>query len=305
MHLPGILNAFAENDLPVLEGPHFVDEGCIIDGELKTFDELYFATQGEKIVWYIKNYPISSDISTIILMSADLGINPMIVNMKDKEKKYQYYFVQESPLPEDVAKIISQSNYRLQRIKEWLENMKTIININLKKKEDFYSRYSNSKLSSEITEFIYNECYGENYKNNIIINIYTKLKISNKEKNAMMDTIRRTFGLKVQDELYYYEKAKFKKTILFLIGIVLIIIYYLSFVEVVSEIILILGWLAIWESVYSFLSDSSKDYIRIYRLRKLASSRIYFVDSSDTLSNSWDKVFNEDFIFFSSSLSKV
>ena len=121
----------------------------------------------------------------------------------------------------------------------------------------------------------------------------------------MMDTIRRTFGLKVQDELYYYEKAKFKKTILFLIGIVLIIIYYLSFVEVVSEIILILGWLAIWESVYSFLSDSSKDYIRIYRLRKLASSRIYFVDSSDTLSNSWDKVFNEDFIFFSSSLSKV
>ena len=156
--------------------------------------------------------------------------------------------------------------------------MKTIININLKKKEDFYSRYSNSKLSSEITEFIYNECYGENYKNNIVIN--------NKKKNSMMDTIRRTFGLKVQDELYYYEKAKFKKTILFLIGIVLIIIYYLSFVEVVSEIILILGWLAIWESVYSFLSDSSKDYIRIYRLRKLASSRIYFVDSSDTLSNS-------------------
>ena len=41
LHLPSILNAFAENDLPVLEGPHFVDEGCIIDGELKTFDELY------------------------------------------------------------------------------------------------------------------------------------------------------------------------------------------------------------------------------------------------------------------------
>lgn len=89
--------------------------------------------------------------------------------------------------------------------------MKTIININLKKKDDFYSRYSTKKLSSEITDFIYNECYGENYKNNIIINIYTKLKLSDKEKNAMMDTIRRTFGLKVQDEIYYYEKAKFKK----------------------------------------------------------------------------------------------
>ena len=164
--------------------------------------------------------------------------------------------------------------------------MKTMININLKKKEDFYSRYSNQKLNSELTDFIYNECYGEDYKNNIVINIYTKLKISKNEKNDMMDTIRRTFGLKVQDELYYYEKAKFKKTILFLIGIVLIVIYYLSFIEVLSEIILILGWLAIWESVYSFLTDSSKDYIRIYRLRKLASSRIYFLSSSEEDSNS-------------------
>ena len=164
--------------------------------------------------------------------------------------------------------------------------MKTIININLKKKEDFYSKYSNQKLNAELTDFIYNECYGEDYKNNIVINIYTKLKISKNEKNDMMDTIRRTFGLKVQDELYYYEKAKFKKTILFLIGIVLIVIYYLSFIEVLSEIILILGWLAIWESVYSFLADSSKDYIRIYRLRKLASSRIYFLSSSEEDSNS-------------------
>ena len=164
--------------------------------------------------------------------------------------------------------------------------MKTMININLKKKEDFYSRYSNQKLNSELTDFIYNECYGEDYKNNIVINIYTKLKISKNEKNDMMDTIRRTFGLKVQDELYYYEKAKFKKTILFLIGIVLIVIYYLSFIEVLSEIILILGWLAIWESVYSFLTDSSKDYIRIYRLRKLASSRIYFLSSFEEDSNS-------------------
>ena len=83
--------------------------------------------------------------------------------------------------------------------------MKTTININLKKKDDFYSSYTNKKLSPEITDYIYSECFGENFKNNIVINIYTKLKISDAEKNAMMDTVRRTFGLKVQDELYYYE----------------------------------------------------------------------------------------------------
>ena len=157
--------------------------------------------------------------------------------------------------------------------------MQTVIDINLKKKADFYSTYSSKRLNPELTEYIYNECYGEDYKNKVIINIHTNLKISDQEKNAMMDTIRRTFGLKVQDELYYYEKAKYKKTILFLIGIVLIIIYYLSFVDILREIILILGWLAIWESVYSFLVDSSKDYVHISRLRRLSASRIYFASN--------------------------
>ena len=43
--------------------------------------------------------------------------------------------------------------------------MKTTININLNKKDDFYSRYSSKKLSSELTDYIYNECYS-NINNN-------------------------------------------------------------------------------------------------------------------------------------------
>lgn len=159
--------------------------------------------------------------------------------------------------------------------------MQTTIKLNLKKKEDFYCKYSNYILNPELRSYLFDECYGDDYKNKIVINIYTKLKLSNSEKNKMIDTIRRTFGLKVQDELYYYEKSKFKKTILFLIGIVLIVIYYFSFVNIIKEIILILGWLSIWESVYSFLIDSKRDYIYIYRLKQYAKARIYFVDSSD------------------------
>ena len=67
-----------------------------------------------------------------------------------------------------------------------VDKMKTMININLKKKEDFYSRYSNQKLNSELTDFIYNECYGEDYKNNIVINIYTKFDWSENENNNII-----------------------------------------------------------------------------------------------------------------------
>ena len=87
----------------------------------------------------------------------------------------------------------------------------------------------------------------------------------------------------IESKLLY---AEFKKTILFLIGIVLIVIYYFSFVNIIKEIILILGWLSIWESVYSFLTDSKRDYIYIYRLKQYVKARIYFVDSSDEEDNS-------------------
>jgi len=156
--------------------------------------------------------------------------------------------------------------------------MKTIININLNRKNDFYNTYSNRQITNELKEFIYNECLGENYKNHITINIHTKLQLTEDEKENMMDAIRRTFGLRVQDELYYYEENQKKKTIMLLIGILLIILYYSPLVGVLKEIILILGWLDIWESVYSLIFDSRAKQVYIIRLRELAKARVYFLD---------------------------
>ena len=101
----------------------------------------------------------------------------------------------------------------------------------------------------------------------------------------MMDIIRSAYGLRVQDELAYYERSQNVKTILFLVGIALIILYYIASVTFLREIILILGWLAIWESTYSILTDSKKDYARIYRLRQLAKSRIYFYEIEKSKDN--------------------
>lgn len=154
--------------------------------------------------------------------------------------------------------------------------MYTEVEVYLKDITSFYSKYGKDKLNQELYDYICNECYGEYYKNNIKINIYTEKELSDEEKRKMMDIIRSTFGLRVQDELAYYENSKDIKAILFLIGIALIILYYIAHINFLKEIILILGWLAIWESTYSFLTDSKKDYIRIYRLRQLSNSRVYF-----------------------------
>lgn len=100
----------------------------------------------------------------------------------------------------------------------------------------------------------------------------------------MMDLIRRTFGLRVQDELYYTEKSQNRKVILLVLGVALIILYYCSIVSILREIILILGWLSIWESVYSLIFDTTNDYVKIARLKELAKSRVYFELSKDAKS---------------------
>lgn len=154
--------------------------------------------------------------------------------------------------------------------------MYTDIDIYLKEKSNFYSKYGKDRISKELFNYIYDECYGENYKNKIRINIYTEEELDDEDKHKMMDIIRRTFGLRVQDELVYYERNKDSKAILFLIGLALIILYYVAKINILREIILILGWLAIWESTYSFLTDSKKDYIHIYRLKQLSNARVYY-----------------------------
>lgn len=157
--------------------------------------------------------------------------------------------------------------------------MTTTINVNLSKKENFYSKYSSEKISKELKDFIYDECYGENYKNRITINIESKINLTDDEKHHMMDTIRKTFGLEVQDALYYSEKNQNKKTILLLVGIALIILYYANVISALRDIILIIGWLAIWDSINGLIFDTRDNFMRIRRLKELARARIYFSDS--------------------------
>ena len=115
--IPEFVRKLEENGLNMQIGPHFVEEGCIIDGRVEIFDELYFKTSGEKIIWFTKRFTLPDDINTIVLLSENLGIEPIIIHMKDKVKKYQYLFVQKDEIGEDIREMIASSNWKLSRIK--------------------------------------------------------------------------------------------------------------------------------------------------------------------------------------------
>lgn len=154
--------------------------------------------------------------------------------------------------------------------------MATEILVTLNRKSDFYNKFNNHKINERLSEYIYNESMEGNHKDKVIINIDSKVNISDEEKQDMIDIIRRNYGIMVQDLLYSYEKEQDKKAILLAIGVALIILYYTNFASILREIILMSGWVSICGSIYSLIFSSTQSYIKINRLKNLSKARIYF-----------------------------
>lgn len=152
--------------------------------------------------------------------------------------------------------------------------------VNLNKKRDFYNKYSKEKLSNLLSEFIYNESLEGKVGEKIVINIECKEKISNEEKEKMIDMVRRHFGIMVQDLLLTYDKEQSLKAILLVIGIFLILLYYMKIATILKDIILMTGWVSICGSVYGLIFSKTENDIKIKRLKALASARIYFIFNS-------------------------
>ena len=144
--------------------------------------------------------------------------------------------------------------------------MNAEILVNLNKKRDFYNKFSNLKINDKLSEYIYNESLEGDYNNKVIINITCKEKISDEEKQDMIDIIRKSYGI----------PALFIFGIGVLLGIALIIIYYTGFVSILKEVILMSGWLAICSSVYGLIFSSTQSFVKIKRLKNLSKARIYF-----------------------------
>ena len=92
--------------------------------------------------------------------------------------------------------------------------MNAEILVNLNKKRDFYNKFSNLKINDKLSEYIYNESLEGDYNNKVIINITCKEKISDEEKQDMIDIIRKSYGIQVKDLLCTYEKEQDRKAVI-------------------------------------------------------------------------------------------
>lgn len=149
------------------------------------------------------------------------------------------------------------------------------VKINIKNKEDYKNTYNENELSSELKQYILDHVKSKNTKQNIKLDITTDFKMDEKEALNLTYMIRRAFGLDVSEIMNISKKRSLKSLFAFILGTIFLLIY--SFVPkqyVVTEIILIIGWVLIWESTYNFLFKNIETKLMITRRKQIIKSKI-------------------------------
>ena len=150
-----------------------------------------------------------------------------------------------------------------------------IININDEK--DYKNKYNSNNLSTDLSNYIYEECKGKPINNKVLIIIKSNYKINQEEKIDIINKIHNNYKIDLNEQLLMIKYSNIKNVAIFLLGVLFLYLYYFIKINfVLSEMTLIVGWVAIWEAVYVWMFVRDKNNIKIKRLKKLANCEIKF-----------------------------
>ncbi len=143
--------------------------------------------------------------------------------------------------------------------------MKTIT-LYIKNESDLYEKYSNN-ISKDLINYLIRETKFINEDVNVVVK--TNLKINNIEQLIKEGLFKAYKESKKIDNF-----LNNKQIIFFIIGIIFLIFSTFIKYDVIKEIIIISGWVAIWEVVDISLNVDSELKINRKLISKLMSSKI-------------------------------
>ncbi len=156
------------------------------------------------------------------------------------------------------------------------------IEVDISEKKYFTSKYNENTLAPELKDYLLNEIIGYDINTKININIDAKFKLTDEEKEHYKELIIKEFK-ESNDELEYeIELGNIKKLTLLLIGVSFVIAsYFFGHImgEILEEILMVFGWVALWEVAYAiFFTDASRRR-KIKRNNQIIHANIKYKDN--------------------------
>lgn len=153
-----------------------------------------------------------------------------------------------------------------------------IIEVVLNSKEDYINQFHNKKISKELSDYILNESKAFKPNEKLEIHVFSN-NMSIEEKHEFIDMVRENYGIDIRELCILSEKKNISNLLCLLFGIIALFLNLLvDIIPIVSEFVLIFGWVLIWEGIYNMLFDGLKTRIMIKRLKNLTSCKIKFIE---------------------------
>lgn len=155
--------------------------------------------------------------------------------------------------------------------------MANVIKVTLNNKNDYVSKFNDDILSKDLNEYILEECKEYGFNSEIVIEITCKYDIDTAERQKIVDMIRSSFGNEISEMLVYRKRNIHIDIVIFLTGIIAVSFYlFFSNVKIISELILVISWVLIWEGVHNLIFEGLKNRIDIERKKRLTRCKIIF-----------------------------
>lgn len=152
-----------------------------------------------------------------------------------------------------------------------------VINVKLHSKDDYINKYNDERLNQELIDYLMEEIKATSIKEKIKINIVTEFIMEQEEKNRFLDMIRSHFGTDIGELYNLNERVIIIDFLISIIGILALITYFfLMDIPLISEFLLIVGWVLLGEVICNILFEMSKTKLQIKKMKKLTTCKIEF-----------------------------
>lgn len=141
-----------------------------------------------------------------------------------------------------------------------------VIEVNLKSEDELLEKYS-GKFSNELLKYLINESKYTDESLKIVVK-------TNMEADSVKDVIKSGLKSALKNAEYIDKLYNNKQILLFIMGITILIISTLILNQVIKEIVIIAGWVFIWEVIDISLNTDIETRITKRTIKKLLKSRI-------------------------------
>ena len=147
--------------------------------------------------------------------------------------------------------------------------------IDLDSDTEYLNDYDDNKINDNLAKYIMDSVVDLNY--DVVLNIKFKYKVDEEEIDNVKEKINYTFKFLERQNESYIKKSNYRNIFLILFGILFFWLYKLFDVynlSVLSEIMNILSWVALWSFGENLLFARRKFNIKRKKIKKVFEAKI-------------------------------